>query len=243
MVKYIDLKVMHAGQAIPLRHHSCAKTEVRQLFAGEIYPRVPFLQDAETIIDVGGSVGAAALYFSLWHPKATIFSFEPHRESYDVAVLNTKNFDRIRMHNFGLDETDRKAPLFLGVDTHMTNSVHRGVPYNSNATEMCSFRRASTTLQKIGLDSIDILKVDTEGCEVPILRDILTAYTPTCIHLEYHSDGDRRQIDQMLLDYLMTASTSHKAHLGMATYVRSDSFPSKRDRDLWAIGPNASGGR
>ena len=44
-----------------------------------------------------------------------------------------------------------------------------------------------------------MLKVDTEGCEVPIFASLLERLGGVkVIYLEYHSEADRRELDAML---------------------------------------------
>ena len=75
---------------------------------------------------------------------------------------------------------------------------------------------------QIGLTYIDILKIDTEGCEVEILESI-QRYIPYIgiLMIEYHSDGDRRKIDQLLPDHLMMNAMIGNIHLGTVHYINS----------------------
>ena len=76
--------------------------------------------------------------------------------------------------------------------------------------------------------AIDVLKVDTEGCELPILRSIaeLLPSIPV-IYVEYHSEDDRREIDRMLGDtHVVVAGHVFQIHRGELTYVARGAFPS-----------------
>ncbi len=44
--------------------------------------------------------------------------------------------------------------------------------------EQIRLRRASDVLQEHGIESVDLLKLDTEGCEVPILQSLIE-YLPS----------------------------------------------------------------
>jgi hypothetical protein len=59
---------------------------------------------------------------------------------------------------------------------------------------------ALAALAEAGVDSIDILKLDTEGCEVPILRSLASRLPRTgIIYVEFHSERDRMEIDRLVL--------------------------------------------
>ena len=48
---------------------------------------------------------------------------------------------------------------------------------------------------------MDILKLDTEGCEVPILRSLQKHLSDMkLIYADYHSDRERRLIDGLLAE-------------------------------------------
>jgi hypothetical protein len=85
--------------------------------------------------------------------------------------------------------------------------------------------------------TIDVLKVDTEGCELAILRSI-AALLPSIpvIYLEYHSDDDRREIDRMLGDtHVVVAGHVFQIHRGELTYVARDAFPSREALEDGAV--------
>jgi hypothetical protein len=49
--------------------------------------------------------------------------------------------------------------------------------------------------------SVDVLKIDTEGCEVQILESLGDrAKSASIIYIEAHSETDRRAIDRMFAD-------------------------------------------
>ena len=80
----------------------------------------------------------------------------------------------------------------------MTNSVHCS-PENTSAAVEVQLRAAGAALAERGVEAVDILKLDTEGCEVPILRS-LAGLLPSLgvVFVEYHDEEDRREIDRLL---------------------------------------------
>ncbi|MGF1631972.1 MAG: FkbM family methyltransferase [Kiloniellaceae bacterium] len=220
----------------PFLYEARTRTEIEEILTGRVYPKIPFLENVRVVVDAGGSFGAAAVFFADVYPKATVFSFEPHLQSFEIAVANTAGIDTVRLFNVGLHEADQTAELFIGAQTHSTNSVFAGAPYNTDQTATVQIRKATDQLAEIGIKDIDVLKIDTEGCEVPILRDLLAVYAPKAVHFEYHSEPDRRQLDAMLTpDYIVFSGTAAMPHLGTMTYVRNDAFPSAAVRDRWAV--------
>lgn len=57
---------------------------------------------------------------------------------------------------------------------------------------MIEIRQASKTLDSLGIAAIDVLKIDTEGCELPILADRASVIPAIkLIDLEFRSKHDR----------------------------------------------------
>ena len=87
-------------------------------------------------------------------------------------------------------------------------------------------------LEENSISTIDILKIDTEGCEVPIL-EALSDLLPSVkvIYLEYHSDDDRKAFDRLLGDTHLLLHGHMMVHLGEVTYVARDAFESESELD------------
>ena len=100
----------------------------------------------------------------------------------------------------------------------MQHSLHR-----SNETtdryETIELRAAATELA--GIPSGTLLKLDTEGEEVPILSAITNQLVQVdMIYVEYHSEEDRRAIEAILApDFLLASSQSSWPHRGSNHYV------------------------
>jgi hypothetical protein len=81
-------------------------------------------------------------------------------------------------------------------------------------------------LTELNIESISVLKVDTEGLELPILRALGNNLLKTdVIYLEYHSERDRRDLDHLLADrFVLFASQATEPDRGTVCYVRADSL-------------------
>jgi FkbM family methyltransferase len=168
------------------------------IITGKSYPLQPSFGEVRTILDVGANVGAAALYFALNYPQARVLAFEPAPLSYDLLVRNTRGLGRVEAFNFGLADQDRRAPLYVGRQDSVTNSVCSS-PENTGAAVEVELRAARAVLAEQGVQAVDLLKLDTEGCEVPVLRS-LGDLIPRLgvVFVEYHDEEDRREIDRLL---------------------------------------------
>ena len=82
-----------------------------------------------------------------------------------------------------------------------------------------------------GIEQIDVLKIDTEGCEVPILRS-LNRYLPEVkvLYVEYHSERDRRMIDEILADtHVLWRGHVNFAYRGEFCYLKRELVPDESE--------------
>jgi FkbM family methyltransferase len=201
------------------------------ILAGNTYRAIPFVRDVSVVIDIGANVGAAAVFFSLSYPDATIFAFEPASRPFELLRANTDARPNVHAHNFGLYSSNVQVPLYHGTYDSVMSSVAKSESTREES-ELVTLRSVREWLEENSISAIDILKIDTEGCEVPILealRDLLPSVK--VIHLEYHSDDDRKEFDRLLGDTHLLMFGQMLVHLGEVTYVARDAIQSESDLD------------
>jgi hypothetical protein len=87
-------------------------------------------------------------------------------------------------------------------------------------------RAVGPLLAELGLERPPVLKVDTEGMELPILRalgDALAAIE--VIYLEYHSEQDRRDLDALVApSHVLYAARAAEPDRGTVTYAQREAL-------------------
>ena len=92
-------------------------------------------------------------------------------------------------------------------------------PYFSRSVKV-ELKDAASEFDRLGLGRIDILKLDTEGCEVEILKSIGHRLPNVdYIMIEYHNETDRREIDKLLKDFHLLAAQSDRLGFGVLKYI------------------------
>jgi FkbM family methyltransferase len=204
---------------------------------GASYVHIKFITDVKVVMDVGANVGAAALYFSLLYPDASVFAFEPAKAPYELLTANTGGRENVYTYNFGLFSSDRdEVPLYSGAVDSGTASVGSS-DMTLEQGEAVTLRSVSDWLAENSITRVDVLKIDTEGCEVPILRSMRDVIpTVKVLYLEYHSEDDRREIDHLLAgSHALAGGKAAIVHRGELTYVAKDAFPSAAEYEKYAI--------
>ena len=195
---------------------------------------------APVFVDVGANVGAAAIFFRNCFPRATIYCFEPVPSTYELLQENIRRFSKIRAIPIGLYSRDCVMPIFNGRLGSASDSVvcndlttDEGVPVR--------MARASAEFARLGLDRLHLLKIDTEGCEVPIVQDLGERLTNTDIaYIEYHSETDRVTIDRILSPmFSLFHARVDFVHRGVFGYIAKRLAVELREMNEYEIGPAA----
>lgn len=176
----------------------------REIFSQGIYhfncnTQSPF------IIDIGAHIGISTLYFKYIYPNCKLLCFEPNRNSFDILNQN------ILINGLKDITTINKAiSTYIGNTFLYVDSKESGWDSNSSLIEGSWNGNESTKKVEIecttlhpylNVKYIDMLKIDTEGYELNILkshRDILRIVRN--ISIEYHprSKGILKQILKIL---------------------------------------------
>jgi FkbM family methyltransferase len=168
------------------------------ILEGETYPYLPFVEDVQVVFDVGANCGAASVHFGRHYPDAVVHAFEPGREARSYLERNVAGLPSVVVHPIGLHSVDRTALLYKGDgDLGMASVIRRTV--NLDESEPVELRAAGGWAAEQGIDRIDVLKVDVEGCEIEVLTS-LAALLPTVkvLFVEYDSRHARRALDRLL---------------------------------------------
>jgi FkbM family methyltransferase len=194
----MDLDVEVAGRPVHFEcENSIASAWVcRFILEGVTYPNLPFVEDVRVVLDVGANCGAASVYLAAHHPDATVHAFEPASGPRAICERNVADHPNITVHPFGLHDHDAELALHHAPDSIMGSVVR---PSEVGTSEPVRVRRGETWAREQGIDRVDVLKVDVEGCELEVLDglgDLVGA--ASVIYVEYDSRVARREIEARL---------------------------------------------
>ncbi len=207
-----------------------------EVYSKQDYPFLPFLNPESTaVVDVGANVGFASIWFALLYPTRTVYAFEIGREALGYLEDNARQVTNLRTFSYGWYDRDAEVDLFLG-----SSSCHHSIGGSSLTTskrELTRVRRASAVLGELGITRIALLKVDTEGSEVAIFRDLEPLLDQIdSVFFEYHSEADRIEIDRLLSPrFTLYSGRVLHAHRGSFGYVSKDLIARRTGLDSCAI--------
>lgn len=170
-------------------------------------------------------------------PDVQCHTFEPSPGAFPYLKRNADQFPgRVHAYPFGLFSEDAEMELYEGASQSLQNSLYPS-PETSGDAYTVQLRHAGDVLEELGLSGISILKVDTEGAELPILHalsDRLNAIEQ--VYVEYHSEQDRREIDALLAPtHVLARASACLVHRGTNYYLRSDFLERYPELDTFRI--------
>jgi FkbM family methyltransferase len=151
-----------------------------------------------TFLDVGANEGQTSTSALSSFPDARIFAFEPHPVTFSRLVQRLGGEPRVAAYNLALSNANGFAPFFEYSSSTLNSlipdaqyPVRKGVAAREitvqcrTLDEFCSQHRIQT---------IDVLKIDTEGCELVVLKgaqQLLSAKRVRFVYAEFNDMSPR----------------------------------------------------
>jgi FkbM family methyltransferase len=149
---------------------------LKEIFVHDVYRLRESNLSGKVVLDVGAYVGDSSIAFALRGATVHAFEPEPRCHSYLRENVRLNRLDhKVHVHTVGLsykDETIDEA----------------GVTGANGPIFMVDAR---AYLRRHGIDRVDLLKLDCEGCEYDLFRpdSYLLQLRPQQIVMEYHRGG------------------------------------------------------
>jgi FkbM family methyltransferase len=169
-----------------------------EIYREHLYEQAPGFapRPGSTVVDVGANVGMFAVRQA--RRGAHVYAFEPNGECYrrlSKTVVENGLTDRISIFNYAVGRTTGFGTLRVPDHRTVYGSV---VPLEAASTAHGPVVRMTSLdliLPALGVQRVDLLKIDTEGAEVEVLRGAGRTLRATArVVVEYHSHDLRQQV-------------------------------------------------
>ncbi len=124
------------------------------------------LNSESIVFDLGGYEGKFAnTIFDKY--KCKVFVFEPIKEFYDKIKERFKAKNEIRVFNYGVLDRDFETDISISKDS---SSIFDSSPRKTENKKLIKIRNFETVFEELGIDKIDLMKVNIEGSEYELMK-------------------------------------------------------------------------
>jgi FkbM family methyltransferase len=147
-----------------------------------------------TVFDVGAYNGAYSAAVREINPSARVFAFEPHPASHR-RLIEYQPWLSANAFQVALSDHDGSGTIFdyegqhgsehASIYSEVITTVHRAAA----ASQEVELRSIDSLARELSIDRIDLLKIDTEGHELAVLRgaaDLIRRQKVPLIHFEFN---------------------------------------------------------
>jgi FkbM family methyltransferase len=147
--------------------------------------------EPSVIFDVGANVGDLSLEFRKVFSNSRIFAFEPVKSTFNRLNENVSNAD-INTYQLGMGDSIEKKKIYLQNESSKNSLIESLSEVNSSSNfEEVTITTVDNFCSSENIDTIDILKIDTEGFGLKVLegsRDLLSRGKVKSVFIEVGFD-------------------------------------------------------
>jgi FkbM family methyltransferase len=153
-----------------------------------------------TIVDCGANIGIFTMFAAIQATEGRVFAVEPAEYNCDLLRENiaANGFKNVHVLKLAVSDSSGTGTLLL---THPGNEhIRKGVIDGSNLkTEEVRTVTMTELLDSLELNHVDLLKMDVEGMEFEVFKDIAWLERVQRVVLEVHFEvGDPEWISQRM---------------------------------------------
>ncbi len=168
---------------------------LEEMFVNEQY-KLEVNESINTIVDLGSNVGTSIIYFLAKYPAARIYGVEPVKYCFELLTKTVGHYSNVTLEKKAAGGEDGKTvPIYIHPTGHSGSSnffIEGGEKEEVPTISM------DALVQKYGLTSIDILKVDIEGIEYEVFKNFKNLSLVKYILVEVHPFLSGHSVEEFL---------------------------------------------
>lgn len=194
-VPYIQSsKILISNRTLELNNHTWTDSGVYQKHVVEFFSQEIAKNPSAIVLDIGAQSGAFSL-LAKYHPETKWFCFECDPTNYSLLQENIKLNNVANCFMFPVAVSSQSGKATLRRSTHF--GLHT---LGSNPRRFAEDLSLNVEVETVSIDefvaisnlpSVDFIKIDTEGCELNILRGAINTikkFKPKIL-LEYYGEN------------------------------------------------------
>ncbi|MDB5243614.1 MAG: hypothetical protein JWP57_4239 [Spirosoma sp.] len=158
-----------------------------------VYGRNPYADmvriikdDQPMIFDVGANVGQTIMLLRQYFPKSVINSFEPNLSTFEILKQNVAKMHEVRIWNYGLGSVHGQTTFFENSHSDMSSFLKLDkMGWGDEKKSIAEITTIDQFCAEQKINTIDLLKIDTQGFELEILKGAETIILNNRVGLIY----------------------------------------------------------
>jgi FkbM family methyltransferase len=174
----------------------------------EYFPTFISKECVGNIIDCGANVGLFTCLVAQLNPESIVWSFEPSNSNFKRLKhhIEMNSLTNVKAFNIGLGSTNRLDDLYMPHDEgaysifkENASLYTRGDGFTGKK-EKIQIKKLSEFISNNSIDNVSYLKIDTEGCELEIIKDLADKFNIIDrIAVEYHPNVAAESLKNILI--------------------------------------------
>jgi FkbM family methyltransferase len=159
----LSLRVAKEGREFDVCVRELADlSAVGEVLLDDLYD-VPGLRDVHVVVDLGSHIGTSIMFFRQRHPDAAIHGFEPDPHTFARLRANVGDLDGVTIDPRAASGTVGDAVFHPSGNSLASSLVGSGRGVRVGTVTL------DAIMDELGIDAIDLLKIDVEGAEYDVL--------------------------------------------------------------------------
>jgi len=167
---------------------------LNEIFIDEVYKFAPS-QEKLKIIDCGANIGLSVIYLKKLFPNASITAIEPDKKVFSQLEKNLENFKFSNVELLNVAAWTNNVPISFESDGGLGGKIS---DKETNSTLVQTVR-----LKNLLQEKIFFLKMDIEGAEYEVLKDIKEELKNVeNLFIEFHNDFEEQNTLAEILTWI-----------------------------------------
>lgn len=163
-----EIVIRNQGRPLRLaiRLNGCDTDVVEEIFVRGIYDLG--IPSVRTVLDLGGNIGLASLFFCAAHPEAEVACVEPVPGNVEMIKRHIKlNHPPVTLFEAAVGPQDGTTQFQVSLDDSVAGAASYAGAAEFDRMEVITVKMISipTLLDQLGWERVDLLKLDIEGGE------------------------------------------------------------------------------
>ncbi len=126
-------------------------------------------EKVQVVFDVGANIGQSADRYRLTYPNARILCFEPVSTTFQELNRRVATWRQVETYHLAFGST--AGPKSIHINSDPISSVNSFVnAFDGDLKEVVQVQTLDEFCLKNSIDNVDLLKIDVEGFELPVLQ-------------------------------------------------------------------------